>query len=79
MHIMKGKYIAVACIAVSLALLLSLIAGSFVTYTPSVSATDIQNRYIARIVWYGGASCAFQTAALIAVTRKARGATDILP
>jgi hypothetical protein len=72
MHTMKGKYIAAACIIVSLALLLTMIVGSFVTYAPSVSATDIQNRYITRVVWFGGASCVFQAAALIAVTRRTR-------
>ena len=72
MHNMNGKFIVAACIAVSLALLLAMIAGSFVTYTPSVSATDMQNRYIARVLWFGGASCAFQVIALVAVTRKTR-------
>ncbi len=62
---MKGKYIAAACIAVSLAILLAMIGGSFVTYAPSVSAIEIQNRYITRLVWFGGTSCVFQVAALV--------------
>ena len=69
---MKGKYLAGTLIVVSLSLLLVMIAGSFVTYAPPVTAIDMQNRYIARIAWYGGASCAFQMAALVAVTRRTR-------
>jgi hypothetical protein len=32
-----------------------LIAGSFVSYTPAIDATTMQNMYLARIVNYGSA------------------------
>lgn len=64
---MRSKYLAGTLIAVSLILLLAMIVGSFVTYAPTVSANEIQNRCLARIFWYGGASSLFQAAALVVV------------
>jgi hypothetical protein len=57
---MKCNYLMVACATLLLALLGSLVAGSFVTYAPTVSATDIQNWYLERIVRHAGAAAVLQ-------------------
>ncbi len=61
------KQVAAACLVVSLALIAWLILSGFVTYAPSVSATEIKNIYLERAIWLGGISALLQLAALIAV------------
>jgi hypothetical protein len=64
---MKTKRIVVALLGISLALTAWLVFGSFVTYAPSVSATKIQNIYIARNVRMGLLIGVLQAAAMIVV------------
>lgn len=66
---MSSKYPAAISIAISLLCLLSLLAASLTSYAPSVSAAAMQNIYISRIFWLGGASLLFQVLALVAVVR----------
>jgi hypothetical protein len=57
---MNRKSIAVLFQVASCLVLGSLVLGSFVSYTPSVPATRIQNIYIGRILWHCGISVALQ-------------------
>jgi hypothetical protein len=66
---MKPKSVAMALLALSIVLTAWLILGSFVTYTPSVTATEIQNLYLGRIVRLGATIAALQLAAIIVVLR----------
>ncbi len=66
---MKSKYLATICIAISLCCLLGLMGGSLTSYAPTVSATTMQNLYLSRIFWLGGASLFFQALALVAVLK----------
>lgn len=53
-------YTAITASVASVALM---IVGGFVTYTPDVSAIDMQNIYLSRIVWYGTVSIVLQLTA----------------
>lgn len=62
---MKREYIAPALLFASCVTLGSLVLNSFVTYTPSVGATIIQNAYIESILWHAGISTVLQITASI--------------
>ncbi len=61
---MRINSIAVILLSISLTLTVWLIIGSFVTYTPAISANDIQNIYIGRIVRLGSAIGLLQAGAI---------------
>lgn len=67
---MKNRYVVIGCMVGSLGLLAWLLVGSLVTYAPSVSAMDIQNRYIEHIFWFGGAALLLQIVALAFASMK---------
>jgi hypothetical protein len=46
-----------------------LIVGSYVTYAPPITATELQNIYLARITRLGAITVALQVAATILITR----------
>ena len=62
----RTRRITIALLTISLAMTVWFILGSFVTYSPAVSAADLQNIYLSRIVRFGSAIGALQAAALAA-------------
>lgn len=62
---MTRNRVLVTLLALSATLTTIFIGGSFVTYAQSISSSEMQNIYLARITKYGGVSLALQLACLI--------------
>jgi hypothetical protein len=66
---MNSKHLAACLLILSLAITAWLIAGSFVAYAPTVTATMMQNIYLSRIIRLRGAAAAFQFIALLVIAK----------
>ena len=71
---MRAKSLAVGLLIASILVTVVLIVGSYVTYAPSVSATDMQNSYIRRTTTHGSLAIVLQAAALFAIVKAGRSA-----
>ncbi len=69
---MWSKWIAVVLLLAAAGVTAWLVIGSFVTYGPSVSATEMQNIYLRRIVNLGALLLGLQLAALIVLLSQRR-------
>lgn len=69
---MWSKWIAVILLLFAMGVTIWLVVGSFVTYAPSVSRTDLQNIYLERIVKFGALLLGLQLAALVVLLSQRR-------
>ncbi len=69
---MWSRRIAVVLLLAAVGITAWLIVGSFVTYGPSVSATEMQNIYLRRIVNLGALLLGLQLAAIIVLLSQRR-------
>jgi len=62
---MTRRRITILLVVVSLALTANFIFGSFVTYAPPISSTEMQNLYLTRITRFGAAIVLLQLVSLV--------------
>jgi hypothetical protein len=63
------KVLSACCNVASIGVLAWMLVGGLITYTPRVSASDIQNIYLSRMMFYGFVSAALQIAAIVLTMR----------